>query len=597
MDKYTVTNIKVGNLLSDAQVGNIAIPEIQRPFVWKRSKVRDLIDSLYNNYPVGYIITWKSPDVKIKDGQTSNGRLILIDGQQRITALSTALNKIEVVNSSYKKERIVISFNPLTEEFKVRDKGTERGKEWITDIADAMDAGRRFINEYLDKNGIESDDEADNVSDRIEKLKSIRNADVGNITLDANLPIDIVTEIFIRINDAGVKLSQADFTMSKIAIYEQVDGDEYGMYLRKYIDYFCELSASRENYKRIKTNDKNFANSEYWNKIRWIADDDNEVYIPSYNDILRVISLVEFNRGKLGDLVSLLSGRDFEERDYKQEIATESFRKLEIGIDKYVKKVNFEHFVQDILFNLGFKDSGIKVSQNAINYVYAMYLRNKDLNLEDAALKRLIRKLLVITLLTSRHSGSFESIWTADFQRMQSVDSLEEFVQTLERQNFTDVFWNDTLPSRFDNANTNSSFWSLYTLAQKYLGNAGFLTTTLVRDMKTAQVHHIYPKAYLKKNGITSQNSYNKLANYVYLHDQVNNKVSDSAPQYYMDEVRKYTGAFGNEMKNETELINNLEANAIPMMILDGTVDNYYLFLKERALLMSLKIKEYYERL
>lgn len=597
MDKYSVTNIKVGNLLSDAQVGNIAIPEIQRPFVWSRTKVRDLIDSLYNNYPVGYIITWKSPDVKIKDGNTSNGRLILIDGQQRITALSTALNKIEIVTSSYQKERIVISFNPLTEEFKVRDKGTERGKEWITDIADAMDAGRRYINEYLELNGIDSDDEADKISDRFEMLKSIKNSDVGNITLDANLPIDVVTEIFIRINDAGVKLSQADFTMSKIAIYEKNVGDEYGMYLRKYIDYFCELSASPENYQQIQSNDKIFSISDFWNKIKWIVNDENEVYIPTYNDILRVISLVEFNRGKLGDLVSLLSGRDFEERDYKEEIAAESFCKLETGIDKYVKKVNFEHFVQDILFNLGFKDSGIKVSQNAINYIYAMYLRNKDLNVEDATLKSLIRRLLVITLLTSRHSGSFESQWTSDFQRMQSAESLDEFVKTLERQNLTEVFWNDTLPSRFDNANTNSSYWSLHTLAQKYLGNQGFLTSTLVRDMKTAQVHHIYPKAYLRKNGFSNQNLYNKLANYVYLHDQVNNKVNDYAPQTYMSEVRKYTGAFGNEMKNEAELMGNLEANAIPKMVLDGTVDDYIDFLKERALLMSLKIKEYYEKL
>ena len=255
MDKYTVTNIKVGNLMSDAQVGNIAIPEIQRPFVWKRAKVRDLIDSLYNNYPVGYIITWKSPDVKIKDGQTSNGRLILIDGQQRITALSTALNKMEITTDGYKKERIVISFNPITEEFKVRDRGTERGKEWITDIADAMDVGRKFVNNYLELNGITENEEADTIDERIAKLKAIKNADVGNITLDANLPIDIVTEIFIRINDAGVKLSQADFTMSKIAIYERANKDEYGMYLRKYIDYFCELAAAPENLSVIQSND------------------------------------------------------------------------------------------------------------------------------------------------------------------------------------------------------------------------------------------------------------------------------------------------------------------------------------------------------
>lgn len=597
MDNYTVTNIKVGNLLSDAQVGNIAIPEIQRPFVWKRTKVRDLIDSLYKNYPVGYIITWKSPDVKIKDGQTSNGRMILIDGQQRITALSTALNRVEVVNDSYQKERIVISFNPLTEEFKVKDRGTERGKEWITDIADAMDAGRRFINTYLDLNGIENDNEADKISDRIERLKQIKNADIGNITLDANLPIDIVTEIFIRINDAGVKLSQADFTMSKIAIYEAETGDEYGMYLRKYIDYFCELASSPENTERIEKNDHSFVKSKFWEKIKWISKDDNDIYVPSYNDILRVVSLIEFNRGKLGDLVSLLSGRDFEARDYKKEIEKESFEKLESGINKYTKKTNFEHFVQDILWNLGFNDSGLSLSKNAINYAYAMYLRNKELGVPDAKLKSLIRRLLVISLLTGRHSGSFESQWTADFQKMITDESLEEFVHILERQNLTDVFWNDTLPSRFDNTNTNSTYWILYTVAQKYLGNQSFLTSTLVRDMKTAQVHHIYPKAYLRKNGYTNKNMYNKLANYVYLHDQVNNKVSDFAPVAYMSQVKLFTGAYGNEIKNKEELIQNLKDNAIPELVIEGTYNNYLEFLLERSLQMALKIKAYYEKL
>lgn len=597
LDNYTVTNIKVGNLLSDAQVGNIAIPEIQRPFVWKRTKVRDFIDSLYKNYPVGYIITWKSPDVKIKDGQTSNGRMILIDGQQRITALSTALNRIEIVNDSYQKERIVISFNPFSEEFKVKDRGTERGKEWITDIADAMDAGRRFINTYLDLNGIETDNEADEISDRIEKLKQIKNADIGNITLDANLPIDIVTEIFIRINDAGVKLSQADFTMSKIAIYEGDQGDEYGMYLRKYIDYFCELAASPDSINRIENNDVSFSNSRFWGNIKWVAKDDNDIYVPSYNDILRVISLLEFNRGKLGDLVSLLSGRDFDARDYKKEIEKESFEKLESGIDKYTKKVNFEHFVQDILWNLGFNDSGLSLSKNAINYAYAMYLRNKELGVPDSKLKSLIRRLLVISLLTARHSGSFESQWTADFQKMNSSDSLEQFVAVLERQNLTDVFWNDTLPSRFDNTNTNSTYWILYTVAQKYIGNQSFLTSTLVRDMKTAQVHHIYPKAYLRKNGFTNKNMYNKLANYVYLHDQVNNRINDYAPVEYMTQVKMFEGAFGNEIKNVNELKKNLQDNAIPEMVLSGTHNNYIEFLRERALIMSLKIKEYYDKL
>ena len=325
-----------------------------------------------------------------------------------------------------------------------------------------------------------------------------------------------------------------------------------------------------------------------------MAGDDNDVYVPSYNDILRVVSLVEFNRGKLGDLVALLSGRDFEERTYKKEIEDESFVKLENGIDNYVKKNNFEHFVQDILFNLGLKDAGLNVSQNAINYVYAMYLRNKNFGVPDAKLKSLIRRLLIISLLTERHSGSFESVWTSDFQKMQNADSLEELVTTLERQNFTDIFWTDTLPSRFDNTNINASCWILYTLAQKYLGCQSFLTTTLVRDMKTAQVHHIYPKAYLQKSGYRDKYLYNKLANYVYLHDQVNNKVDDRAPAVYMAEVQKFDGAFGNEMKTHIELEKNLNDNAIPDDVIQGTAANYLEFLNKRALLMSLKIKEYY---
>jgi uncharacterized protein with ParB-like and HNH nuclease domain len=597
MDKYSVTNIKVANLLSDAQIGNIAIPEIQRPFVWKRAKVRDLIDSLYKNYPIGYIITWKSPDVKIKDGKTSNGRLILIDGQQRVAALSTALNKTKVVNENYKKERIVISFNPITEEFKVRDKSTERGKEWIADIADAMNAGWKYINEYLALNGIEDDDQADKIDSRFERLKQIKNADIGNITLDAALPIDIVTEIFIRINDAGVKLSQADFTMSRVAIYEKTSGDEYGMYLRKYIDYFCELAATPENLPLISVNDETFARSPYMEKIKWIAGDDNESYLPSYSDVLRVVSLVEFNRGKLGDLVALLSGRDFQERDYKQEIASESFQLLEQGIDKFTKKNNFEHFVQDVLWNLQYRGFDLNISQNAINYSYAMYLRGKDLAVADAKLKSLIRRLLVLSLLTQRHSGSFESIWTSDFQRIRQADALEEFVSTLERQNLTGVFWTDTLPSRFDNTIISSPDWILFSLAQKYLSNQGFLTTTLIRDMKTAQIHHIYPKAYLMKNGYASKNMYNKLANYVYLHDQVNKKISDLAPEAYMAKVREFTGAFGNEIHNPDELARNLKDNAIPPVVENGNMLNYLDFLKERQQLMALKVKEFYSKL
>lgn len=135
MEKYSINNQTVSILLSWVQSGVVAVPEIQRPFVWSKAQVRNLMDSLYQGYPVGYIITWQNPHVRLKDGTTSQGKHILIDGQQRITALRAAIPGKEVMNKKYKYENVIISFNPVTEEFKVKDKSTERGAEWITNTS------------------------------------------------------------------------------------------------------------------------------------------------------------------------------------------------------------------------------------------------------------------------------------------------------------------------------------------------------------------------------------------------------------------------------------------------------------------------------
>ena len=97
-EKFTLMQYNVNAILGFIEAGQFVIPEIQRPFVWKRAQVRDLIDSLYNGYPTGYIITWKNPDVKTKDGTVANGKHVLIDGQQRITALMASIAGLEVLD-------------------------------------------------------------------------------------------------------------------------------------------------------------------------------------------------------------------------------------------------------------------------------------------------------------------------------------------------------------------------------------------------------------------------------------------------------------------------------------------------------------------
>ena len=113
VEKFNPNSLSIGAILGLIESGSIAIPEIQRPFVWKKKQVRDLLDSLYKGYPTGYLIIWQNPNVKLKDGKVSAGKKILIDGQQRVTALMTAIAGIPVVNSDYKKERIKIAFNPF----------------------------------------------------------------------------------------------------------------------------------------------------------------------------------------------------------------------------------------------------------------------------------------------------------------------------------------------------------------------------------------------------------------------------------------------------------------------------------------------------
>lgn len=111
--QYSVNDYSVGNLLNWIQTKEIAIPEIQRPFVWQATKVRDFIDSLYRGYPVGYLITWKAPDVRLKDGTQSIGQRILIDGQQRVISLEAALLGKKVVKKITSKSELLLHFIQL----------------------------------------------------------------------------------------------------------------------------------------------------------------------------------------------------------------------------------------------------------------------------------------------------------------------------------------------------------------------------------------------------------------------------------------------------------------------------------------------------
>lgn len=595
--KFSLNQTPISTILAWVESGAIAIPEIQRPFVWTSTQVRDLMDSLYQGYPVGYITTWQNPDVKLKDGSTSQGKRILIDGQQRITALRAAISGLNVVDKKYKKRRIAISFNPLTEEFRTRTSSTERGKEWISDIAEVMVNGYdtlTFVDEYVARNPGTTRQE---INSRLNRLIQIKNKQIGEIQLSPSLDINTVNEIFVRINASGVNLSNADFAMSKIAVYENEPGDEMGMKLRKFIDYFAHLSVAPKQFDLIKENDTEFAKTDYFTKISWLKNETDDLYDPSYNDIIRVVGLTQFARGKLGDIVALLSGRNFETRQDEKEIADESFRKLEKGLYQFTNENKFKHFVQNILRGSGYDEPSMLIARNAVNYAYAMYLRLLDIGENHAEANSLVRRLLAISLMTGRHSGSFETQFEQDIKRIQSTGDMVKFVATLEEQELSDVFWNSTLVDEFDKPTSNNPFWHMFIAAQNKLLKQSFLSkNNIARDLSTDDIHHIFPKNYLVKHGY-DKSKYNRIANFVHLCNDINISVSDLAPREYLGDILSGGNNHHSDIVNEAEMVNNFKDNAIPKILLQAEVDDYDEFLRQRQVLMAEMVREYYEGL
>lgn len=600
-EKFTLMQYSVSAILGLIEAGQFVIPEIQRPFVWKKAQVRDLIDSLYNGYPTGYIITWKNPDVHTKDGAVANGRHVLIDGQQRITALMAAVSGMEVLDVDFNKDRIKIAFNPLATEadkrFAVQDASHLRDKKWIPDISELFKADfkqRAFENEYAKNN--ESVD-LDELSETILKLKGIANRQIGVIELDHTLDIEEVTEIFIRINSKGTPLGQADFVMSKMAA-DLVHG---GNTLRKVVDYFCHLAVKPDFYPQM-IKDVEFKETEYAAKIKWIARYGEEIYIPEYNDMLRVAFMYRFDRAKISDLVSLLSGRDFETREFKEEIVEDSYQKLREGILAFINEYHFEQFVLAIK-GAGFQAEKLLNSQMTLDFAYMLYLRlSGDSEVPHDQVKHYVQKWFVLSTLTGRYVSSPESVMGRDI-RMINERGFLNFFREIESSLLSDTFWKITLPQNLETTSANSPAFHVFLAAQIYENCSSlFMHGTMISDLIciSGDVHHIFPKAYLKNNGIDSRGKYNQVANFTYLDTQVNKAISDDAPVVYfgkaVKQCQKGKIAFGN-ISDSDRLKKNLGENAIPEDIVDMTVEHYEQFLAERRRLMAEKIEAYYKNL
>ena len=382
--------------------------------------------------------------------------------------------------------------------------------------------------------------------------------------------------------------------MSKMAAREQYGGH----LLRKCIDYFCHLAVAPEEYSDL-AKDADFASTDYFRAMEWLKNEKDDLYDPSYTDMLRVAFMSQFKRGRLGDLVPLLSGRNFETRTFEEAIAEEAFHKLRDGIRFYMKETNFKRFVM-ILRSAGFIDKSMIRSNNMVNFAYTLFLTLRSRSEAPERIETFVRRWFVMSILTDRYRTP-EAPFSRDIGEIDR-QGVNQYLDTIERAELSDAFWEAGLPQQMDTSGNNSPYFNIFLASQVKENDKGFLSRALtVRELMEGQrdIHHVFPRRYLQKHGFQSRR-YNQIANYVVMQREINIAIGALPPEKYFSELQEQcrNGAthYGG-ITDADQLQENLAAHCIPEGMDAASVKDYDSFLKKRRELMAAKIRAYYKTL
>ena len=593
-DNYKITQYSVSSILNYVENSQIAIPEIQRPFVWKGEEVRALIDSLYEGYPIGYLIVWQNSQVRVRGFGKGGTKKILIDGQQRVTALMAALLGKEVLDEQYQSCRIRIAFNPLAqtgdERFAVCDEKHEQDSKWIPDISIFFRRDfsfRQFEKEYKEANPGE---DFTPLEESVDTLKEIVKHQVGVIELSFLLDIDVVSEIFIRINLQGKPLNQEDFVMSKISVNEQYGGD----YIRNCIDYFCHLLREPSFYQVLQQNETEFFNSEYGKALTWCQNEEQSLYIPSYADVLKVVLISYFGKTRIGDLVHLLSGRDgekkiFSKKEISKKVSEEAFEKLGAGVKAFVCEENFQGF-QKALKKAGYSCSRLLYSQSVLNYCYAMYLLMYRQGIGEKERESLLSKWITMAMITGHYQSGGESTVQKDYANAQE-EGFASYLAQIEELKLTDEFYNNILSEKFTSTTARTAPFLAYVATQCARGVHSLYSDVTIEELykNKTESYQILPKAYLAKCGYKTREIYGQVANLTYISKETKDIIRKKSPVDYKEDLEKAIGI--------EKIRTSLKENGLAETIFTANETDVIQILDDRRRQMALEIRDFYKTL
>lgn len=518
----------LSKLIEDIDIGEIGLPDIQRPFVWTTAKVRDLFDSMYKGFPVGYLLFWINTlngnhrqigtDIKQKAP-----RLLIVDGQQRLTALYAVLKGRPVVRSDYSEQSIQIAFRPNDARFEVTDAAIRRDPEFIHNISELWSGETpryQFVKDFIKRLKAHrevQEEEEGNLNESIDKLYDLRHYPFTALELSPNIDEERVAEVFVRINSKGVTLNQADFILTLMSVF----WDEG----RSQLEQFCRSARQ-----------PTVGESSPFNYF----------IHPEPDQLLRVCVGLGFRRARLQYVYSILRGKDLETEQFSEERRIQQFEILKGSQARVLDLQNWHEFLK-VLIRAGFRSSSMLSSQAALLYSYVMFLIGRfDFKMDLYELRNLIARWFFMTTLTARYSASPETTMEADFARLRSVNDIMGFVKTFDQvisDTLTEDFWNITLPNEIATSSPRSPSLFAYYAALNLLDARVLFSKMKVSELLDPAIkakkagterHHLFPKSHLKKIGITEIRDTNQIANYALVEWSDNIKISDSSPQEYL---------------------------------------------------------------
>ncbi|MDE0374570.1 MAG: DUF262 domain-containing protein [bacterium] len=536
----------VQDLVGAVRSGALRLPDIQRPFVWSKTKVRDLVDSIYRGYPVGELMFWNSAG---DDGGRSIGVEVkpktaaakIVDGQQRLTSLYAVMTGEPVVDHDYRRDSIRIAFNPFAERFEVQNVALRRSREWVPDICEVFKspfrARKEFISRYRDEHDLSEaiEEELETVFAR---LHGIRDYSFTVVELHAETDREKVADVFVRINSEGIKLTQADFILTWLSVFWDEGRDELERFSR---------------HSRLTPDTAAVQDGEH---VQWTPK--NHYIEPEPGRILRAVVALGQGRARLRNAYIALRGRDPKTREINAGHRDRELDLFKAAQHEVLKPTNWDSFLL-VLAKAGFRSKKMITSDNTVIYTYALWLIGLTrFKVDKVALSSLMARWFFMAQTTGRYTNSPESRMEADLARFNDLESRnpEEFIGMVESVIATVLtrdYWEIQLPDEFI---TSSKLSPAY---QAYLAALNILDADLFAIDEKAWVwmdpsaglamgveaHHLFPRSYLKRKGITTPRRVNQVANFAPTDRETNQIITDRRPSEYWPKLvadRKITG-------------------------------------------------------